>query len=98
MPTPHDTRRPWNVVEFPVAAIRHRAVPVEPSRHLRWRWPAVLWGVIVTAAVLALAFVGTAWWTMHSSQRTSNVWRMCSRSPRRRGPYAPPAPATVSTC
>ena len=75
MLTPQDPRRPWNVVPFPTAAIRHRPAPqaaAERPRGLPWR--AVAWSVLAIVCALALGVLGTAWWTVH--QMSARIARM----------------------
>lgn len=62
---PRDPRRPWNVIPFPTAAIRHRPeLPAAPAPSRHSVWPALAWGAVATLLVLALAVLGTAWWTV----------------------------------
>lgn len=80
MLTPPDTRRLWNVVEFPAAAVRHRIPPPESPRPPRRLWRAIGWGVLALASVLALSIIGTAWWRVHRLsariERMPNVFSM----------------------
>ncbi len=66
MLTPQDTRRPWNVVQFPTAAIRHRpAPPASPEGPRRRPWQTIAWIALATLCALALGVFATAWWTVH---------------------------------
>ena len=77
---PQDPRRRWNVIAFPAAAIRHRHPRPEPPRQRRPGWQTLLWSGIATVSVLALAVLGSAWWTVHRIsariERMSNVFSM----------------------
>jgi LCP family protein required for cell wall assembly len=65
MLTPHDNRRPWNVIAFPAAAIRHRIPPEEPEPPARPLWHKLAWALLVTVSGISIAVLGSAWWTVH---------------------------------
>src|SRR5882672_10197310 len=75
MLTPQDTRRPWNVIPFPTAAIRRLPPPPtspEPPRRPPLR--AIAWSLLAISCALALGVLGNAWWTVH--QMSARIARM----------------------
>lgn len=64
MLAPKAPRPRWNVVAFPATAIHRRFPPPEPARRPSPLWHRLLWAGLATVSVIALAVLGSAWWTV----------------------------------
>jgi LCP family protein required for cell wall assembly len=95
---PRDNRRPWNVIPFPAAAIRHPpAIPAPPAPPRGGFWPALALGVLGIVLVLALGVLGTAWWTVHRiSARIARMPDVFTMPEARRPPRAASAGRSVN--